>query len=392
MQSTPDPSTGHQTHFAPAERAEPEQLRIDRDRVLQRSPASALLEDFPDLLMVLNRERQVVAASSRLLETLGQDSIETVLGLRPGELVDCVHAHECPGGCGTSESCSVCGAVEAILECLATRAPVTRECRIVTDRQADGGALDLLVQAEFLEISQADYVLLVLRDISAQKRRAVLERAFFHDVLNIAGGLLALVELLAMDEEASAAGEYRQDLERLASGIVDEITAHRELMAAESGDLQPDPRSVPVAEVVRSVVEMYRHHPTAEGRQILLLPPAEADIVTDPTLLRRVLGNLLKNALEATDEGGAVTIGAEVDKDRVVFRVSNPAVMPRDVQAQVFQRSFSTKGGTGRGIGTHSVKLLTESYLGGRVSFMSREPEGTVFIVALPRAAGPSPQ
>lgn len=386
MQSTPDPGKGHQTHFAPAERAGPEQLLIARDQVLQRSPASVLLEDFPDLLMVLNRERQVVAASKRLLETLGQESIETALGLRPGELVDCVHAHECPGGCGTSESCSVCGAVGAILECLATHAPVTRECRIMTTGQADGGALDLLVQAEFLELEQTDYVLLALRDISAQKRRAVLERTFFHDVLNIAGGLLALAELLAMDEEAPLASEYRQDLERLASGIVDEITAHRELLAAESGDLEPDLRSISVAEIIQSVVEMYRHHPVAEGRQILSLPPAGAHVMTDPTLLRRVLGNLLKNALEATDEGGIVTIGAEVEQDRVVFRVSNPAVMPRDVQAQVFQRSFSTKGGTGRGIGTHSVKLLTERYLGGRVGFVSREPAGTTFTVELPRS------
>ena len=61
----------------------------------------------------------------------------------------------------------------------------------------------------------------------------------------------------------------------------------------------------------------------------------------------------------------------------------NPSVMPRDIQLQVFQRSFSTKG-SGRGLGTYSVRLFTEKYLGGSISFRSAEGEGTTFRVTLP--------
>ena len=50
---------------------------------------------------------------------------------------------------------------------------------------------------------------------------------------------------------------------------------------------------------------------------------------------------------------------------------------------KIFQRSFSTKG-EGRGLGTYSMKLLTERYLGGRVSFTTSADEGTIFKVALP--------
>ncbi|MCP4426270.1 MAG: ATP-binding protein, partial [Chloroflexi bacterium] len=57
--------------------------------------------------------------------------------------------------------------------------------------------------------------------------------------------------------------------------------------------------------------------------------------------------------------------------------------MPRDVQLQVFQRSFSTKG-SGRGLGTYSMKLLSERYLDGRVSFQSSLAEGTIFIGMYP--------
>ena len=106
-------------------------------------------------------------------------------------------------------------------------------------------------------------------------------------------------------------------------------------------------------------------------------------IWTDEVLLGRVLGNLIKNALEASDRGQTVTVAFE-NRRQPLFSVHNPSVMPEAVQLQMFQRSFSTRKGRGRGIGSNSVKLLTEKYLHGKVWFVSREPEGTSFFVALP--------
>jgi sensor histidine kinase regulating citrate/malate metabolism len=93
---------------------------------------------------------------------------------------------------------------------------------------------------------------------------------------------------------------------------------------------------------------------------------------------------MLKNALEATSEEENVTLGARRDSDQVEFWVNNPAFMPRDVQLQVFKRSFSTKG-PGRGIGTYSIRLLVSRYLRGSVDFESSQAQGTTFRVRLPR-------
>jgi sensor histidine kinase regulating citrate/malate metabolism len=76
----------------------------------------------------------------------------------------------------------------------------------------------------------------------------------------------------------------------------------------------------------------------------------------------------------------------------VTFSVHNAAVMPPEVQMQVFQRSFSTKSEAGRGIGTHSMKLFGERYLGGDVRFISGEPEGTTFSITLPKVTLGSPR
>ena len=71
------------------------------------------------------------------------------------------------------------------------------------------------------------------------------------------------------------------------------------------------------------------------------------------------------------------------NNEKPVFSVHNQNAMPRNVQVQLFQRSFSTKEGNGRGLGTYSVKLLTEQYLHGEVAFTSSEDNGTTFTITL---------
>jgi signal transduction histidine kinase len=70
----------------------------------------------------------------------------------------------------------------------------------------------------------------------------------------------------------------------------------------------------------------------------------------------------------------------------VRFGVANPGVIPPEVQARLFHRSFSTKSPRGRGLGTYGMKLFGERILGGEVSFTSAPPEGTVFTFRLPIA------
>jgi signal transduction histidine kinase len=134
---------------------------------------------------------------------------------------------------------------------------------------------------------------------------------------------------------------------------------------------------------INAVIGKIGFHESGRDKKIILLGDAyDTDFETDNSLLQRVLINLVKNALEATSENGTVTLGAENLHKMIRFRVKNEGVIPRDVQLQLFQRSFTTRG-IGRGLGTYSIKLLTENYLKGHVSFISNEAEGTIFRVDL---------
>ncbi len=363
-----------------------------RDAFLSDEVARVLLDALPDVAVVLNEDLQLLACNRRTLQLVGAPPTEDLIGLRPGDLLECVGAEEGLEGCGSAPQCEVCGGRLGVLECLRTRRDCAREYRLRTRRERDGGALELDAHASPLQAGGHDLVLLILRDISAEKRREVLERTFFHDMMNTLTALRAVALFLAdprtpPDQQA----EDRTEVVRLTDQIVEEVAAHRHLLAAENGELHVLPSLADVDRLVGEVVSAYRSHSLAHGRGLAARGSAGGTVETDVPLVRRALSNLVKNALEAIGPGQAVTVEAERSADRVRFAVRNPGVIPPEVQRQIFQRSFSTKARHGRGIGTYSVKLLVERYLGGRVWFESAEPEGTAFFLELPAEFGGVP-
>lgn len=374
------------TFFAPAERASRAKVEEIRQRVLLDTTLSSLLDAIPDYALVLNHERQVVAANRRLLDAFGMQGINSITGKRPGEAFGCIFSSEGPAGCGTGNHCSVCGAVMSILESQETLDQSCHECRITLNHNG-GTSLDLEVCSSPATVNGIPVTVCVLRDISDQKRRSVLERVFFHDVINTAGGIHGIAALLAENRELPPEKEieYKEWMVHLSSRLIDEINHQRKLLAAEKGEFKPDLGMIHLSDLIREVHALYVNHDIAAGRELIMGEVVDCSIESDGQILRRILGNLVKNALEATPRGGTVTLSCTDDGGRVIFGVTNPGVMPAKVQLQIFQRSFSTKAGTGRGIGTYSVKLFGERYLKGKVAFTSREPEGTTFTLSIPK-------
>jgi sensor histidine kinase regulating citrate/malate metabolism len=98
-----------------------------------------------------------------------------------------------------------------------------------------------------------------------------------------------------------------------------------------------------------------------------------------------VLENLVKNALEASKSGQTVML-VYTNQSNPIFAVQSQTYIPTELQSRIFHRAVTTKQGKGHGIGLHSVRLLTEQYLGCKVTFTSTETGGTTFTVELPPA------
>jgi CheY-like chemotaxis protein len=376
------------TLFAPAERSSDEAFQLQLERFRQNTTLQAVADASPNILLVLNQNRQVVYGNRRLVETFAKEDFLFACGLRPGELFRCIHAIETEGGCGTSEFCRTCGAVKAILSGLNGKADV-QECRI--NQQNSGEALDLRVHTTPVEVDGEAYTFFAITDISSEKRRDVLERVFFHDVLNTAGGLDGLLAQLEQVTDMHELNHLRKELNKVSKELIDEIAGQRELLAAEKNDIVSELTPLHAREMLGYLLSAYQAHEVAQKKHLTIDAQSDdCEFMADKTLLARVIGNMLKNALEASGEGETVTSGCQRDGETLRFWVHNPRYMPRNIQLQIFQRSFSTKG-SGRGLGTYSMKLLGERYLKGKVSFRSDPEQGTTFQIELPWVKPESP-
>jgi len=306
---------------------------------------------------------------------------EDALGMRPGELLHCIHAGEMPSGCGTSRSCCHCGLTQALAAGQQGRAH-SGEILLQCHNHTRDIPAEYAVQVKPVPELGSGWQCFSLTDISGEKRREALESVFLHDIMNRASAVrdisLALAGDMISPEERR---EFMGMMAVSARALVDEIQSHCTLRAAEQGDLAVERSECDSLEALEAAVGACQAFGFAQERRVDILPEAQSILFyPDATLLGRILINLLKNALEASDTDRTVTATCSRPfPGRVRFSVRNDAVMPENVRAHVFQRSFSTKG-SGRGLGTYSVKLLTER-MGGRVWFESTEGEGTSFHV-----------
>lgn len=345
--------------------------------MVSESPiVTALLEAVDANLLVLDLERQIVAHNGRAI--VGAQ--RSILGLRPGEAFGCKNARMA-GGCGMAPACRSCGALGAILGCERHGRPIEAEC-VIPSELVPGRALEFNVRATPIAVEGSRFTVLSLRDISGEKRKEALEQTFFHDLLNTVAGLAGWAEQLR-----NAAGDHARASERieiLARRLEREIRDQRALKLAEEGTLSPNSSELHVGELTAQLQIAFSSHPLARERRVTIdEPPLELELETDPTLLLRVLTNMVCNALEATPAGGEVRVWCERCPRGIRFLVRNDGVMSLEVQERVFQRSFSTKA-RGRGLGTYGMKLFGESYLGGEVSFTSTPESGTTFYIRLP--------
>lgn len=255
-------------------------------------------------------------------------------------------------------------------------------CELLTQGEDGPIAMDLRIFVSPWQVEGNAFSVVTIMDIADQRRREAMERTFFHDILNSAGGAKGLVDSLLMD----SMGEEKQMMTALQSSLfslVEEIKRQKDLVSIENNEYSSSPMTLQGREFLESIAHEYRAHPLAYKKEIQVdRGGGEVTLRTDYTLLRRVLINMVINGLEAIHQNETVTLGLRDEGDKVMFWAQNPGHIAEDVRLQIYKRSFSTKG-QGRGLGTYSIKLFTEKYLKGQTGFSSSEADGTTFWIRL---------
>jgi PAS domain S-box-containing protein len=160
-----------------------------------------------------------------------------------------------------------------------------------------------------------------------------------------------------------------------------------------TGKLQLRKERVDLATVVQNAVEATRPLIDAQGHKLTVtLPPAPVLLDADPTRLAQVFSNLLNNAAKYSEDGGDITLSAELAGDEVRVRVTDKGIgiaadhLPRifEMFAQVDTAFDRSQGGLG--IGLSLVKGLVEMHGGGVQAHSDGPGMGSQFVVCLPTA------
>jgi CheY-like chemotaxis protein len=104
-----------------------------------------------------------------------------------------------------------------------------------------------------------------------------------------------------------------------------------------------------------------------------------------------MLGNLMKNAIEASPEGGTVTVSIEGPRDVIMVRLHNAGAVPEAIRDSFFEKYHSVGKTDGTGLGTYSARLMARTQ-GGDISMRTSAETGTtisIWLRAAPASAMP---
>jgi signal transduction histidine kinase/CheY-like chemotaxis protein len=169
------------------------------------------------------------------------------------------------------------------------------------------------------------------------------------------------------------------------------LDALLEASKLDAGVVLPQPRTFEVARLVDGLVDTFRAAAAARGETLRAQSPPQAGVHTDPALLRRMLSNLVDNAIKFSPAGTAVDVDVTADDASVTVTVrdAGPGIAPQD-HARIFEDlvQLPAAAGTapaGHGLGLGIVRRLGD-LLGVAASLDSARGQGAAFSLTLPRA------
>ena len=155
--------------------------------------------------------------------------------------------------------------------------------------------------------------------------------------------------------------------------MVDEFTRFARMPAVHM-------RHAQLADILQQAADLYRD--IKKGVTVTVAVDSDIEMLMDPEQIRRAVGNLLKNAVEAT-ECGEIRVSARRAPHRVVIEVADPGRGVADADKEkLFLPYFSTKG-RGTGLGLAIVHRIVRDH-DGQISVHDNHPKGTRFEIELP--------
>ena len=248
---------------------------------------------------------------------------------------------------------------------------------------ADSRALYKQVEERAEQLEEANRA---LREL--QQLRDELTHMIVHDMrtplTNIISGLQTVE---AMDYEDEIAEEFIPEAINAGMDLSDMINNLLDISKMEAGELEPEREEFEVRDLVDEALERVAHLAREGGLELIVDADEGLALSADRTLLKRVLVNLLGNAIKFTPQGGEVTVAARRVADGVRVCVTDTGPGISEDQQECLFRKFSQleskQKRQGTGLGLAFVKMAVDAH-GGRVWVDSEVGEGSSFCFVIP--------
>jgi PAS domain S-box-containing protein len=235
----------------------------------------------------------------------------------------------------------------------------------------------------------------IFKDIQEQKKvdqlRDDLSAMLYHDLrsplaniissLDIMGGMLPLNESDSLRSVFEVAKRSSERMQRMIDGLLD-------INRLESGQQIANKQLVSVNDIISEAVEGIQ--PAAHNKEIVILPelPAESlKITIDADMIRRVLINLIENAIKFSPNGSTIRVGTqEKDKNVEIWVDDEGSGIPENTKEMIFEKFIRLKQNSptkGLGLGLAFCKLAVRAH-GGKIWVENIPQGGSRFIFTVP--------
>lgn len=216
----------------------------------------------------------------------------------------------------------------------------------------------------------------------AQLREDV-ERITRHDLKNPLSAIINTSEQLL--ESQYLGMEQRSDIEMIRDSsfdVLEMINRSLDLYKMETGSYKLKAESLDLVKIVQKVVNDSRVNARDRKITVKFEAPEICIFLGEELLTMSMLGNLIKNAIEASAEQEVVTVAVSYDDDALIS-IHNNGVIPPEMRDNFFEKYATVGKEQGTGLGTYSAKLIAKTQKGD-ISFTTDNEDGTRLTVSLP--------
>jgi len=280
------------------------------------------------------------------------------------------------------------GAQDYLIKRQVTGTVLVRSLRYAIERKHTLESLKAMNQA--LEIRVAERTKELVKAQEQNQLRSEFVSMISHDIKNPLNTILASTVLLQDYEEKLSQEKKLTLFQRIRSAsknmaqLLDEVLL---LGEADSGQLQYQPNAINLEAFCRQLVEEIQHNHGKESQIQLNFKLTVPEVIVDPNLLRRILINLLENAIKYSPQSESVQFDVVIQDKFIDFCIQDQGIgIPSDSFSKLFEpfhRAKNVGSIPGTGLGLAIVKHCLEVHK-GKIWVDSQMGIGTTFIVRLP--------